>query len=349
MYKRSLLNELILLQKDSVKLMELTEGRNNLYSLSQGVRNTAEEFARRLEADLADTEAETETEPEQEWKSEDVTRLLRTLTRELRNPLEPIRSYALSRLEHVIRYCNEDILKTTIPEVVAFLKTGLNDKDPYVYLAAVSGITVVASRCGNEILPLLLEIFSNPLAPLDLRLKISEAIVCTVHYLGRASVKYAPMLMKAFLGYMAPSSQLTWKAVEKKEENVMTAKDEVLAIQTLRATCYSSISEIVSQIKYSMGPYIPELLTHCRGALYFETKGNAVLIRRAAVYLLYSILQGADEAMDDILENQVDFIYQILRHATNDNDDIVRGHANACLQLLSSRHPIIEVYSYVCN
>ena len=260
-----------------------------------------------------------------------------------------MRSYALSRLERVIRDCDENTLKTALPEIVSVLKKALNDEDSYVYLAAVSGLTVVASRCGNEVLPLLLTVFSNPLAPLDLRLKMSEAIVSTVHFLGRASVKYTTVLMNAFLGYMAPSNQLTWKTVEKKKEHKVTAEDEVFSIQALRAACFSSVAEIVSQIKYSMESYLPELLSHCRGVLLFEKENDAVIVRRAAVYLLYAILVGADEALDSILDKQLNTLHHILQQATHDVDDIVKGHANSCLTLLSSRQPIIEELSYVCN
>lgn len=40
-------------------------------------------------------------------------------------------------------------------------------------------------------LPLLLELFNNALAPLDLRLRVCEAIVCCVRYMQDASAKWA--------------------------------------------------------------------------------------------------------------------------------------------------------------
>lgn len=348
-YKRSLLVESNLLQSDIMKLVTDTEGIRNIHMAVLTIQSIADKLSQKLSIGLTDAAAEQEVEPKREWKSEDVTRLVQSLTRELRNPLEPLRSYALSRLERVIRDCDENTLKAVLPEIVDILKKALNDEDSYVYLAAVNGLTVVASRCGNDVLPVLLTVFSNQLAPLDLRLKICEAIVSIIHMMGRTSVKYTPMLMNAFLGYMAPSSQLTWKTVEEKKEHKATAEDEVFSIQALRAACFSSVAEIVSQIKYSMEIYLPELLSHCRGVLLFEKEKDAIIVRRAAVYLIYAILVGADEVLCIILDKQMNTLQHILLQATDDKDDIVKGHANACLSLLSSRHPIIQELSSVCN
>ena len=85
------------------------------------------------------------------------------------------------------------------------------------------------------------------------------------------------------------------------------------------------------------------------GLLTICEENDAVIVRRAAVYLLYAILVGADEALDSILDKQLNTLHHILQQATHDVDDIVKGHANSCLTLLSSRQPIIEELSYVCN
>ena len=68
-----------------------------------------------------------------------------------------------------------------------------------------------------------------------------------------------------------------------------------------------------------------------------------MIVRRAAVYLIYSLITGAEDAFSEIMENQSSFIRHILNQAAMDSDDIVKGHALACLKILSSSFPLIEV------
>ena len=65
------------------------------------------------------------------------------------------------------------------------------------------------------------------------------------------------MLLNTFLQMMTKDSQLTWREVDRQKGKEATAEDEVFAIQALRASCFSSLAEVISHIKYRMGPYIP--------------------------------------------------------------------------------------------
>ena len=85
------------------------------------------------------------------------------------------------------------------------------------------------------------------------------------------------------------------------------------------------------------------MLSHCRGVLLFETHDEAVIVRRAAVYLIHALITGAEDAFSEIVENQSSFIRHILNQAAMDRDDIVKGHALACLKILSAFSPLIEV------
>lgn len=70
-------------------------------------------------------------------------------------------------------------------------------------------------------------------------------------------IRFAPALMNAFLGYMDPANELTWKKVESKKQDSATAEDEVFSIQALRASCFSALAELVTYLKYAMEPYVP--------------------------------------------------------------------------------------------
>ena len=85
-------------------------------------------------------------------------------------------------------------------------------------------------------LPLLLELFNNALAPLDLRLRVCEAIVCCVRFMQDASAKWNWMtgvknrfgdrVMNAFFSFLEVRSSLSWTTVEKKKEVKATAENE---------------------------------------------------------------------------------------------------------------------------
>lgn len=111
------------------------------------------------------------------------------IAQDFRSPYQPVRSFALSRLHHLLQTADKESLASELPTILAALKKGLNDDDSYVYLAAVNAMVILASTFHEQVLPILLELFSNAIAPLDLRLRVGEAIVCTVQYMKNACVK----------------------------------------------------------------------------------------------------------------------------------------------------------------
>lgn len=66
-----------------------------------------------------------------------------------------------------------------------------------------------------------------------------------------------------------------------------------------------------------------------------------MLVRRAAVFLLYRLIEGTQGELKAILDTQTDLVEHILRQAADDRDDIVKGHAEAALALLAQyRSPL---------
>lgn len=61
------------------------------------------------------------------------------------------------------------------------------------------------------------------------------------------------------------------------------------------------------------------------------------------MYLIYALITGADDAFSEIMDNQTSYLRHILQQAAKDRDDIVKGHALACLKILSSVSPLIQV------
>ena len=73
---------------------------------------------------------------------------------------------------------------------------------------------------------------------------------------------------------------------------------------------------------------------------------QAVIVRRAAVFLLYRLVLGACQDIQGILEKQVEDVKGILLIARNDGDEIVAGHAESALQLLNkAQNPLITELS----
>ena len=111
------------------------------------------------------------------------------IAQDFRSPYQPVRSFALSRLHHLLQTSDKELLAPELPSILSALQKGLNDDDSYVYLAAVNAMVILASTFHQQVLPILLDTFKNAIAPLDLRLRVGEAIVCTVQYMKDACVK----------------------------------------------------------------------------------------------------------------------------------------------------------------
>ncbi|KAM7455636.1 hypothetical protein BLSTO_03606 [Blastocystis sp. subtype 1] len=257
-------------------------------------------------------------------------------TRDLRSPYEATRSLALSQLEKIIQTKSKEELDPCLQPLLNTLKQGALDPESYVYLSAINGMMILGAAYSERVLPLLLELFNNALAPLDLRLRVCEAIVCCVRFMQDASVKFGDRVMNAFLSFLEVRSSLSWTTVEKKKEVKATAENEVFAVQALRASCLSALAELVTYLGYAITPFVPQLLSQCRGVLLFEKGDDAVIVRRAAVFLLYRLLCGVEGDAHSMLDGQEDTVRHILEQACDDKDAIVEGHARTALALFHS-------------
>ena len=70
--------------------------------------------------------------------------------------------------------------------------------------------------------------------------------------------------------------------------------------------------------------------------LLFEKGDDAVIVRRAAVFLLYRLLCGVEGEAHSMLDGQEDTVRHILEQACDDKDAIVEGHARTALALFHS-------------
>ena len=78
------------------------------------------------------------------------------------------------------------------------------------------------------------------------------------------------------------------------------------------------------------------MLSQCRGILLFEKGDDAVIVRRAAVFLLYRLLCGVEGDAHAMLDGQGGTVRHILEQACDDKDAVVEGHARTALTLYHS-------------
>jgi hypothetical protein len=235
----------------------------------------------------------------------------------------------------------------------------LEDKESYVFLAAIQGLSSLADFSPLVAIPLLVESLRNKILSIEKRIKLSEALLFTARRCGEVLPKYAHSFVYAYLECIRPPSELTQQAKISPEPLIQVIQevsldenslpkningDEARATPlvptyalpeaTLRASCLSNLAEVCGMLKWSVHPFITDVVTCVFGILQLELKptpeNNAV--RRGAIFVLKYMIQLMGSSILQVMPDQMKSIYNLLKHVgRTDSDEVVRYHASQAL------------------
>ena len=86
-----------------------------------------------------------------------------------------------------------------LPQLLKLFRANLSDADDLMYLTAIRGLGVLGDVQPQLIMPSLVADYQSPALPLQIRLKLGEALVQISQRLGQMLHVYAELVVAAFL------------------------------------------------------------------------------------------------------------------------------------------------------
>ncbi|KAL7694463.1 putative target SNARE coiled-coil domain, RNA polymerase II assembly factor Rtp1 domain 2 [Plasmopara halstedii] len=221
--------------------------------------------------------------------------VLQSAEQDFLSKLVPLRARGVVTLTKLVRRShmhNHDTEWT--PRVHALARVfllKLHDSESYVYLAAVQGLAALADAHPDVAIPVLVKALRDTTNPLEIRIKLSEALLFAARRCGETLPAYSKLFVYAYLDCIrAPFSQREHEerfqesvvkrtqliqevlSENKKVEEVphRRSEEELLATATLRASCLSNLAEVCALLQWGLQPFLLDVLTCVFGVLQLE-------------------------------------------------------------------------------
>ncbi|XP_063239912.1 transport and Golgi organization protein 6 homolog [Bacillus rossius redtenbacheri] len=234
---------------------------------------------------------------------------------EVCDPLLPVRGHALQELIKLVKEGDIEALCNK-KHIVSILQENIRHEDSYIYLTAINGLAYMATYFPNTILKTLIEEFRGVRGRKHesdeelsaLKMKLGEVLVRTTKQLGEILPHYKAMLVGTFLNGTKDNDPF------------------------IRSSSLSNLGEVCKVLGYRIGPIITEIFVCVRSIVQSD---QSPVVRRAAVLVITSLLQGLGKDTLTFLENALLELYRVLKAVHRaDPDDTVRHHAQLALEEL---------------
>ncbi|KAK9247842.1 hypothetical protein V1506DRAFT_530831 [Lipomyces tetrasporus] len=256
-------------------------------------------------------ETEIPTAPSNPHLSESQQRYQLALS-SLQDPLIPIRAYGLQLLRTLI---TERDPVVNVDAVLKIYLSTLNDEDSFIYLNSIKGLQSLTDIHGISVIKKLIAQYTAPdkSPSLDERLRIGEAILRTVQRLGDA--------LTGINADIIAHAMVTTISNRKLDTRIRSS-----ALSILGMACEVNPSGLSAWVK--------DGIECALGVLTFESDEEKTPLRRAAVVLIGSLLNG----VRDLNQFPKEFAKEIVRNMryvrSSDGDGMVRAQAGNVLDIV---------------
>lgn len=345
-----------------------------LEALSQHTRSEIAELATNARTQILSRDAEDiPASSGRTFREKSFTEVLVDVESDLRSPLVPLRARGMATLTKLVRQSRaqrgSSEWNDRIAPLLAIYLSQLDDKESYVYLAAVQGLAALCDAHPDESIPLLVAALRDSTNSLETRIKLSEALLFTAKRCGETLPKYAKILVYAYLDCIRPPPRASatpayrFMLIEEVNTNKpsttqpsqQAAPDLVTA--TLRASCLSNLAEVCVLLQWGLHPFLQDVITCAYGILQWELEAaptqqpllqessgttdktqtsSVVTVRRGAVFLLKYLFQIMGWKVLEIMPDQLKPLYHTLKYVERtDRDQVVVFHAKKALEALN--------------
>lgn len=265
---------------------------------------------------------------------------------DLRSKDPPIRAMGLDKLRGVL----SGILQPTdahFIEIVDILVSTLQDEDSYVYLICVKALSFACERFPQQMFPRLINLFLDESVPINVRIRIGEALASSARRAGQLLPVFAPQLILAFCnGASGRSDNIANVKVDEQGRYRTPAQRKAIAkikppeelLTMFRTSCLSNLADVSAQAPWAAFKYASSVVALAKGTLTFDKQVSA---RRAAAYVLLKMIEGAASMEDARGLHEIPHELREAMHIINDigdqdTDKVVRFHCDRARGVLDS-------------
>lgn len=242
----------------------------------------------------------------------DSAETLKRALESLKDPIVPVKAYGLSILRDLIT--NRDPVLDFQP-VIQILLDQLTNDDSFIYLNSIKTLETLSSNYGSrQVVPILLDHYTKTSQELDIRLRLGEVLLKIIQKQDKTM-----------------DSAITNTVIENLIKKVINKQnDPSSSPQELRMSAMSIVSMIIEVNPFALSETsIIDSVDCALGILTFEQRNEESVIRRSAIYLIYSILNL-------IPKNYLEPVKNRLENAQiYDEDSLVRSQATSALEFIS--------------
>uniref|UniRef100_A0A060T0R7 ARAD1C15114p n=1 Tax=Blastobotrys adeninivorans TaxID=409370 RepID=A0A060T0R7_BLAAD len=295
-----------------------SEDRTQLLALSshlRTIRDNCPPLHDKAEAALDIMSMTDDSQGQQEEKVEDSSaEVLRKALAYLQDPVVPVRAQGLYLLRTLIQ-AKDPVIK--VESALKVLINQLKDEDSFVHLNAVKTLELLSEvYARQQVTEVLVGFYLDPDVDVDDRLRAGEVLLRIVQRSAKGKGDMNNLVVEALI------SVVTVEKDKKDDRLRMSAMSIIGAVCELNPMSLTSTNLI-------------DCVDLAIGVLTFETKTEQNIMRRSAVHMIYSLVEGLDAAtVPDIPAKTVQLIVTRLEAAKVDEDPIVRDNAHKALELI---------------
>ncbi|CAG2162476.1 unnamed protein product [Oppiella nova] len=238
---------------------------------------------------------------------------------EMNDPLMPVRAHALIKLKQLI-YAKDRHLLDNRSQLINALKMCLNDSESYIYLSAVNTLSTLAILCTDDVLPVLIQEFSDSDRKVEDRVKVGEVLTRLSKSIGDFGHHYSKQYMSCFL-------------------NGLKSGEPAIRISSL-----SNLGQFCGALRFALKPYIVELMSAVEALLNTD---ESMEVKRSSVHFLHLMLKGVERDTIEAVAQQLKDIHRLLRDIRHKGpmtvDDILQLHAQLAMD------EIDRIYRDLCT
>ena len=198
-----------------------------------------------------------------------------------------------------------------LPQLLKLFRANLSDADDLMYLTAIRGLGVLGDVQPQLIMPSLVADYQSPALPLQIRLKLGEALVQISQRLGQMLHVYAELVVAAFL----------------KAATDPTDAD-------LRASGLSNLGSMCFNMRFAVHPWIRDIMETTFSRLACDEE---ITVRRACIFLFDQLLVAFKDELMEFIPEYIPRIYTAMRALdTVQSDPVVLFHIRHAIQVLES-------------
>lgn len=228
--------------------------------------------------------------------------------KELNSVMVPEKGHALITFKKLIESKDPETINN-FDKLLKIFKECLSHEDSYVYLSSIQCLTALGIVDSDKVIPELANEFHKISENKDIKMKLGEALMHISKQLGDLAPKYRDILLPVFLN---------------------GTKD---ADSEIRASCLSNLGEICQRLKYTLGPYLQEIIVCLQSLIQTDP---SIEVKRAAVMLISLLLRGLNKCIFKVLENELLGIYRLLKKVfITETDEVIRLHVEIALEELN--------------